>query len=123
MSSLNTPYPILILTMEDVDKTCASLRSEIAATETQLSRLKQELASVEHVAATKAIRTKSPEIRAPKDENEKSEDSLKQSKSRSRWPLLDEEFKRYGRQMIVEDIGLKGWVLPPLDVMCSGMYS
>ena len=101
--------------MKDVDKTCASLRNQIAITEAQLAQLKQELASAEQVASTNATTTKNPEIRTPRDENGKSEDFLEQSKKGSRWPLLDEEFKRYGRQMIVENIGLKGWVYPPLN--------
>jgi adenylyltransferase and sulfurtransferase len=75
--------------MENIDSKCASLRAQIAATESQLSALKQELEAAE-------------KLRGAQDQS-----STKEDKER-KWPLSAEEYKRYGRQMIVSEIGLHG---------------
>ena len=77
---------------EQNERTCASLRAQVVATESQLAQLKRELASAEHVAASA----------------KKSRADEQNDREKSRWPLLDDEYKRYGRQMIVEEIGLRG---------------
>ena len=83
--------------MSDLEVTCASLRAKIAATEAQLARLKQDLASAEEAAAAKS------------NSAESSEGSQQaQTRREPRWPLLQEEYKRYGRQMIVSQVGLEG---------------
>lgn len=83
--------------MSELDERCASLRAQIAATEAQLAGLKQELASTQEAAAVKS------------NSAELSDNHLQaQSKRTSRWPLLQEEYKRYGRQMIVSQVGLEG---------------
>ncbi|PLB35737.1 HesA/MoeB/ThiF family protein [Aspergillus candidus] len=69
--------------MENLDNTCASLRRRIADTEAQLARLRGELQDAERAAT--AAKTKS-----------------------TRWPMEDEEYARYGRQMIVPQVGLPG---------------
>lgn len=75
---------------------CTSLRAQIAATEAQLAGLKHELANAERAAAADsesadaAQRTKEP------------------GQDTRRWPLLQEEYRRYGRQMIVPQVGLEG---------------
>ncbi|OKL62044.1 Adenylyltransferase and sulfurtransferase uba4 [Talaromyces atroroseus] len=74
--------------MENIELKCASLRAQIAATEFQLSALKQEL------EATEALRG------APSQSSTEC--------SERKWPLSAEEYKRYGRQMIVSEIGLHG---------------
>lgn len=79
-----------------IEQRCAALRAQVAATESQLAQLKQELSSAEHAATTAKKR---------RDENSN-------GAGKTKWPLLDEEYKRYGRQMIVEEIGLKGWSTP-----------
>ncbi|KAJ5339533.1 hypothetical protein N7452_006261 [Penicillium brevicompactum] len=71
-------------TMGSLEETCASLRAQISATEEQLAGLKRDLASAEAQSVC---------------ENQSDE---------QRWPLLQEEYKRYGRQMIVSQIGLQG---------------
>ncbi|KAJ5722728.1 hypothetical protein N7488_000763 [Penicillium malachiteum] len=73
--------------MGNLEETCASLRAQIAATETQLAGLKRDLVRAESQAAH-------------------SDDPAENSQSR--WPLLQEEYKRYGRQMIVSQVGLPG---------------
>lgn len=83
--------------MSNLEEKCASLRAQIAATEAQLAGLKRELASAQEAASAKLNSTESS------DSNEQA-----QRKTESRWPLLQEEYKRYGRQMIVSQVGLDG---------------
>ena len=83
--------------MSELDQRCASLRAQIAATEAQLAGLRKELASAQEAAAAKSNSTELS------DNNHQA-----QSKRMSRWPLLQEEYKRYGRQMIVSQVGLEG---------------
>lgn len=83
--------------MAHIDETCASLRAQIAATESQLASLKLDLANAEKAAATE-----------PKTAEKTSNT---QDTTRSRWPLLQEEYRRYGRQMIVPQVGLDGELL------------
>jgi adenylyltransferase/sulfurtransferase len=87
--------------MSDLEETCASLRAQIAATETQLAGLKRELARAQEAAAAKSNNAK------VSDSNEHA-----QPTPESRWPLLPEEYKRYGRQMIVSQVGLEGESCP-----------
>lgn len=86
--------------MEDLESRCASLRVQIAATETQLAALKRELESAEKTAAVAAARKEDSTGKTTvRDRNERT----------TKWPLLKEEYKRYGRQMIVPQVGLQGW--------------
>lgn len=80
--------------MANIDETCASLRAQIAVTETQLAGLKRDLANAEKAAATTS-ETAGKRIEGTNGTG-------------SRWPLLQEEYRRYGRQMIVPQIGLEG---------------
>ncbi|KAJ5121276.1 uncharacterized protein N7515_009237 [Penicillium bovifimosum] len=81
--------------MGSLEETCASLRAQITATEAQLAGLKHDLANAEQAAQSQNATSADP-----------------QHESRNgygrRWPLLQEEYKRYGRQMIVSQVGLKG---------------
>ncbi|OQD95419.1 hypothetical protein PENSOL_c020G08002 [Penicillium solitum] len=81
--------------MGSLDETCASLRAQIIATEAQLAGLKRDLANAEQAAQSATAPT--AEIQH-KDQNGEGR----------RWPLLQEEYKRYGRQMIVSQVGLEG---------------
>ncbi|KAL2865728.1 HesA/MoeB/ThiF family protein [Aspergillus lucknowensis] len=81
--------------MDDLDNKCASLRTEIAATEVQLAKLKRELKAAEE-SASKCRTTNAPEP-VPSE-----------AQTKRKWPLLDEEYRRYGRQMIVPQVGLRG---------------
>jgi adenylyltransferase/sulfurtransferase len=69
--------------MGSLEEKCASLRTQITATEEQLAGLKRDLANAEA-------------------QSERAETHEGQ------WPMLQEEYKRYGRQMIVSQVGLKG---------------
>lgn len=83
------------ISMGSLDETCASLRAQIIATEAQLAGLKRDLANAEQAAQSETAPT--AEIQQ-KDQNGEGKP----------WPLLQEEYKRYGRQMIVSQVGLKG---------------
>jgi adenylyltransferase/sulfurtransferase len=87
--------------MDSIDTRCASLRAQIVATETQLANLKSQLVDAEKAAATVAAANIS---QVPDNRTETKGDGVKTSK----WPLLAEEYKRYGRQMIVPEIGIHG---------------
>lgn len=75
--------------MKDVEQSRRLLREQIAATESQLQRLKDQLEALEQDTSTTAkVEEQTPES--------------------GKWPLLQDEYRRYGRQMIVNQIGLKG---------------
>lgn len=80
--------------MANIDKTCASLRAQIASTEAQLAGLKRDLANAEKTAS------------ATSEAAGKTNGNI--NGTGSRWPLLQEEYQRYGRQMIVPQVGLEG---------------
>ena len=82
--------------MESANASAEALRKQIAATEAELSRLKAQLAQVEAGAVTQKIESMSvADCLVTQDEDRK-------------WPLLAEEYKRYGRQMIVPSVGIQG---------------
>lgn len=81
--------------MDNLEHTCASIRAQIEATESQLARLKRELHSAEQIAAKAA-----------------NEETGNKANGKRNWPLLAEEYKRYGRQMIVPQLGLQGELSP-----------
>ncbi|RAL14474.1 HesA/MoeB/ThiF family protein [Aspergillus homomorphus CBS 101889] len=81
--------------MNGLEQTCASLRAQIAVTEAQLAGLKRELQIAEQAAHDSQVQSTSIS----------SEDGAKEDR---RWPLLAEEYRRYGRQMIVPQLGLRG---------------
>ena len=108
-SRVNFSFPRALtptISMGSLDETCASLRAQITATELQLAGLKRELANAEQAAQSETATTAETQPQAQNGEGR-------------RWPLLQEEYKRYGRQMIVSQVGLKG--RSPLR--CCGNYS
>ncbi|KAJ5179244.1 hypothetical protein N7492_002454 [Penicillium capsulatum] len=82
--------------MGNIEETCSSLRAQIAATEAQLANLKRDLLNAERAAAADS---ESADTARPTDGSKQ---------STGRWPLLQEEYRRYGRQMIIPQIGLEG---------------
>lgn len=80
--------------MRNPEETCASLRAQIEATEAQLATLKRDLVNAEKAAAAKS------ETASSAGNHVESLDG-----TRRRWPLLQEEYRRYGRQMIVPQVG------------------
>ena len=79
--------------MDNLERTCASLRAQIAATETQLAGLRRELESAEK-AAIDTKRQYATDENTGRDERP--------------WPLHNEEYRRYGRQMIVPQLVIQG---------------
>jgi adenylyltransferase/sulfurtransferase len=77
--------------MDQATKSAETLRRQIAATEEELSRLREQLAVIENeeVQNLKGL-------------------SLEEGPVTRKWPLELEEYKRYGRQMIVPNIGIQG---------------
>ena len=81
--------------MDVVTQHAEALRRQIVATEEELRSLKEQLAGVE---AQNSV--------------EKAFDGVSLQEPRpvtqGKWPLSAEEYKRYGRQMIVPNIGIQG---------------
>lgn len=76
--------------METASESADALRKQITAAEEELQRLKSRLADLERLNAdTKRLGNET-------------------ANEHQRWPLSPAEYKRYGRQMIVPSIGLKG---------------
>lgn len=77
--------------MNSATASAESLRKQIAATEDELKRLKEQLACVEAQDGLEGLHLAS-------------DDPVIERK----WPLSAEEYRRYGRQMIVPSIGIDG---------------
>ncbi|TAQ87298.1 hypothetical protein B7494_g4395 [Chlorociboria aeruginascens] len=74
--------------MDSATEYANELRKKVKSTEEELARLKERLAKIE----------------AENEEKPAEKDPVTNGK----WPLLPEEYKRYGRQMIVPNIGIQG---------------
>jgi adenylyltransferase/sulfurtransferase len=85
--------------MENIELKCASLRAQIAAAEARLSGLRKELEMAEKAASAESCGAIDGALNT----------DLHEQKQKQKWPLSAEEYKRYGRQMIVPQIGLQGW--------------
>jgi hypothetical protein len=83
-------------TMDSASASAESLRQQIVASENELKRLKEQLASVEAENA--------------RENGERLSDDAETGSpvTSGKWPLSSEEYKRYGRQMIVPNIGIQG---------------
>jgi adenylyltransferase/sulfurtransferase len=105
------------LTMQTLESQVRSLRHQVESTETQLRNLKQQLQRAEqrceaarHVEQawaggmpqdwiTETLAALSPEAQQA---------AGRTKTTHGRWPLESEEYKRYGRQMILPEVGLHG---------------
>lgn len=91
--------------MDAATQSADALRRQITVTEEELRRLKEQLAAVEaqEVGDLRGL-------------------SLQDGPSpvtQGRWPLSSEEYKRYGRQMIVPNIGIQGSsIVPSFPIFC-----
>lgn len=77
--------------MDEAEIKAELLREKIRVVEQELQNLKTQLASLEKSTKEGTVKTASAVL----NESQK-------------WPLSQEEYKRYGRQMIVPNIGLEG---------------
>ena len=84
--------------MEPANASAEALKKQIEATEAELFNLKAQLAQVEADCATQSPSKLS--VDAPR--------GLVAHDAEKKWPLLPEEYKRYGRQIIVPSIGIEG---------------
>ena len=87
--------------MDSATQSADSLRKQIAAIEEQLKNLRAQLASVEAHDGTDGVGKSLQDLEI--------DDAA--PVTQSKWPLSAEEYKRYGRQMIVPSIGIQG---PPI---------
>jgi len=85
--------------MDSASASAESLKQQIAATENELERLKEQLASVEVQDSVK------------NGENVCDDAETGSPVTSGKWPLSHEEYKRYGRQMIMPNIGIQGTIL------------
>ena len=87
----------------------AVLRSRIALLEAELLDVKQQLSSVEQIAV---VSNAAPAVQPSKQ----SAGSIPVSAAGIgwTWPLEAEEYIRYGRQMIMPEVGLQGETYTPL---------
>ncbi|OJD21172.1 hypothetical protein ACJ73_07491 [Blastomyces percursus] len=79
------------------------LRQQIATTEAQLSQLKAELERTE-----RQIAAETPSTAGATSRPEVMNGGKETTEGKRRYPLEQDEYRRYGRQMIVEQIGLEG---------------
>ncbi|OAX83792.1 hypothetical protein ACJ72_01848 [Emergomyces africanus] len=85
--------------MKNLLKSRELLQQQIATTEAQLSHLKAELERTEQQIAAESRTTSS----RPEQVNEEKTPP----EPKRKYPLEQDEYRRYGRQMIVEQIGLE----------------
>jgi len=82
--------------MDSATQKADDLRKQIAKAEQELRNLKEQLAIAEKQEAVSV-----PEL---------SQLSIESQEGLRKWPLSSEEYKRYGRQMIVPNIGIQGMI-------------
>ncbi|KAI4209534.1 MAG: hypothetical protein LQ351_007525 [Letrouitia transgressa] len=89
--------------MEVVDDAIQSLRAQIRNTEDQLKQLKRQLEEAEQRKEEGNAKDEEQQFPAIPLSNNPS-----QANGHWPWPLQPDEYKRYGRQMILPEIGLQG---------------
>lgn len=117
-----------------IDSTIASLQHEIASCERQLQRLKQQLADAEARAQSSSLSdTSLPAETFHGDADHNTQflggalggglpdewqaellavlEQPARGNQRKRWPLEKQEYRRYGRQLIMPEVGLQGMAL------------
>lgn len=80
-----------------------TLRARIESLELELGLLKQQLSEVEWLAASSETAAGAPPHKGPPHTIPTPNAGLEQT-----WPLSGDEYTRYGRQMIMPEIGLQG---------------
>lgn len=108
------PYIITTHTMESANASAEALKKQILDTETELLKLKAQLAEVEYAQALESLSVGNEPGRVTPTH---------------KWPLSLEEYKRYGRQMIVPSVGIQGilyvsiYIHPRFDLELSFVKS
>lgn len=101
VTKIITTFPTLLTcqispNMDSATQKADDLRKQIAKAEQELRNLKEQLAIAEKQEAVSV-----PEL---------SQLSIESQEGLRKWPLSSEEYKRYGRQMIVPNIGIQGMI-------------
>ncbi|EER29842.1 Urmylation protein [Coccidioides posadasii str. Silveira] len=95
--------------MTSIEDTRASLQAQILKAEQHLLQLKQQLAEIDHQASQDNTDTATPSSSAATTtESSDFNNGVREDFWKRKWPLQQDEYRRYGRQMIVEQIGLQG---------------
>ena len=96
--------------MDSISQRASALKQQIIDKEKELQHLKSLLVGIEETQAT---------ITPPPQEHITSQDVI--PPPNPKWPLSSEEYQRYGRQMIVPNIGIQGLsiTLPPLSLLIT----
>lgn len=90
--------------MRHQNSAAGTLRLEIENLEAQLAHLRTKLAEAES-----SVTAESEAVSCNAEAVPDSPDATKQGGSWG-WPLDKDEYTRYGRQMIMPEIGLEGWI-------------
>lgn len=100
--------------MDSTPEASHALRLQIQRLEDELSVLKRQLAHADAVDSSQVSRPTSPSAAVSTDAEISvgQPTAAKDEKNDPRWPLGADEYRRYGRQMIMPEIGLEG-SLPP----------
>ncbi|KAL8901336.1 MAG: hypothetical protein Q9207_005250 [Kuettlingeria erythrocarpa] len=102
--------------MEAAGAAVNRLRSQIAQTESQLERLKRQLAKAEEEQQENSLKDPKHKLQHTNGDGQIS------LNGESLWPLSAEDYKRYGRQLILPQIGLEGHVkLSAASVLIVGL--
>lgn len=105
--SPNLQIPQLSLRMDEIDVAVEKLRCQIHEVESQLTFLKLQLTKLEQSALSNPA---PPFLSASQPNVPPDRPIASTARGDWRWPLDAEEYKRYGRQMIVPEIGLEGCI-------------
>ncbi|KAL8706955.1 MAG: hypothetical protein Q9201_000003 [Fulgogasparrea decipioides] len=94
--------------MDSVDVAVESLRVQIAQAEALLKHLKFQLAKVEKEQHQRGRPDASSDLSHAQPPSPTLPNAPSQANGTSKWPLEAEQYKRYGRQLILPRIGLQG---------------
>lgn len=91
--------------MEAASQSAEALKKQIVDIEIQLKRLREQLVKLEAQEISKSL----DELSVNQPVHQENVDE--KNEAQRKWPLSEEEYKRYGRQMIVPNIGIQGNVI------------
>ena len=86
------------------------LRADLDFAWSRVTALEARLARAESGLASTNGNDSSARINHPRDPHASSDRHFPEVGEDRKWPLHPEEYKRYGRQMIMPEIGLEGWL-------------
>ncbi|KAI1171200.1 adenylyltransferase [Nemania sp. FL0916] len=90
--------------MDSVTSKIEQLKAQISRTEDELQRLRSQLADLETSSQQEAHQPESP----PPAATSQPEPTEGKTPQEWKWPLKEDEYARYGRQLILPSVGIKG---------------